>query len=353
MIIKSGKTTIRDIARQAMVSEGTVDRVIHDRRGVSEKARKRILRIIRELDYQPDILARTLATKKSFHIAALYPGLKSGSLFWNLPEKGMNRAISEIKHFGLELVKYLFDQANPDSFEKQAAKVISAAPDGIILAPVFAREARIFSRLCFKMKIPFVYINSHIAGQQNLSFIGQDSVASGKVAARLMHQCLHSGDKIAVINIARDLDNQLHILQREKGFRNYLTKTFGIANNIISSLTLMDTGGPAINRALDRFFSSHKETKGVFVTNSRVYKVSEWMVSRKSDPFILIGYDLLPQSRKYLEEGIITFLISQKPEEQGYRGVMNLFRYLVMKNEVPKNQYLPIDILTKENIQYY
>lgn len=44
---------IKDIARLADVSVGTVDRVLHGRTGVSEASRKRVEEILKQLDYQP------------------------------------------------------------------------------------------------------------------------------------------------------------------------------------------------------------------------------------------------------------------------------------------------------------
>ena len=46
---------IKDIARLADVSVGTVDRVIHGRSGVSESSRKRVEEILKQLDYQPNM----------------------------------------------------------------------------------------------------------------------------------------------------------------------------------------------------------------------------------------------------------------------------------------------------------
>ena len=46
---------IKDIARLADVSVGTVDRVLHGRTGVSEASRKRVEEILKQLDYQPNM----------------------------------------------------------------------------------------------------------------------------------------------------------------------------------------------------------------------------------------------------------------------------------------------------------
>ena len=55
---------IKDIARLADVSVGTVDRVLHGRTGVSEASRKRVEEILKQLDYQPNMYASALASNK-------------------------------------------------------------------------------------------------------------------------------------------------------------------------------------------------------------------------------------------------------------------------------------------------
>ena len=52
---------IKDIARLAEVSVGTVDRVLHGRPGVSENSKKRVEKILNELNYQPNMYASALA----------------------------------------------------------------------------------------------------------------------------------------------------------------------------------------------------------------------------------------------------------------------------------------------------
>ena len=62
-------TGVKEIARRANVSIATVDRVIHNRIGVSEKTKAKINKIILELKYQPNLLAQRLASRKIFKLA--------------------------------------------------------------------------------------------------------------------------------------------------------------------------------------------------------------------------------------------------------------------------------------------
>lgn len=67
------RTTIRDVARQAGVSVATVSNVFNGIQKVSEATRERILEIAKEMDYQPNMLARSLSMQKSGMIGLLLP----------------------------------------------------------------------------------------------------------------------------------------------------------------------------------------------------------------------------------------------------------------------------------------
>lgn len=66
------KVTIKDIADEANVSHGTVDKVLHDRPGVSEEVRNKVNKIIDRLGYKPNMIGRALSyQKKSLKIGII------------------------------------------------------------------------------------------------------------------------------------------------------------------------------------------------------------------------------------------------------------------------------------------
>jgi LacI family transcriptional regulator len=87
----------------------------------------------------------------------------------------------------------------------------------------------------------------------------------------------------------------------------------------------------------------------VFVPNSRVYIVSKYLKDNGLKGIRVVGYDLLKQNLEYLNEGYIDFLINQKPEEQGYLGINHLYKKLVLKEEIEITNYIPLEIIVKEN----
>ncbi len=345
---------IIDIARLAGVSAGTVDRVLHDRGEVSRATRKKVLGIIREMDYQPDILASTLAARKTFGFGALLPRSTDDSPFWKYPLSGIEEGLREIAYFGVEVDNYFFDHASREKFLSKGREMLAGNHQGIILAPVFTEEAAILLEECAGAGVPVVLVNADICGGSCISFVGQDSGQSGMVAARLMHFGMGDESRLMVVNFTREKGNRDHILKREEGFRRYYDGILPEAQKSLGHLNIPETGGTNAERILeDAIFSSPGGIKGIFVTNSRVFRVARFLEKKGAEDIVLIGYDLLDENKEFLRKGVIDFLISQKPREQGYRSIMTLYRHVVLRQEVERSHYLPIDIITRENLEHY
>ena len=86
------RVRIKDIAKMADVSVGTVDRVIHGRSGVSESSRKRVEEILKQQDYQPNMYASALASNKKYAFACLLPLHEKGE-YWTDVETGIHNAV--------------------------------------------------------------------------------------------------------------------------------------------------------------------------------------------------------------------------------------------------------------------
>jgi LacI family transcriptional regulator len=317
---------------------------------VAESTRKKILKIIEELDYQPNFLASTLASKKSAVFATLFPEPPSPEGYWNKPFVGVKKRIHELRAYGVQIERFTFNQSNSKSFVAEAAKIIELQPDGVVLAPFFKKES---GQLIMKLKenhIPFVFIDSEIKNAGQLSYIGQDSYQSGFVSAKLLDFTLRSGN-ILVIHFAKEMDNQNHLVQREKGFYDWFEKS-NTENHKIFTTEVSDTDTELWMEKIKDEIDS-KNIRGIFVTNSKVFYVGRLVEKYKFNDLKIIGHDLLKENTDFLRKGIVQFLICQRPEEQGYNAVNKLFRHVVQKRKVSEKNYTSIDIVIKENVDYY
>lgn len=66
---------MKDIAKELGISQATVSKVLRDHPDIGEKTRQRVLERIKELDYQPNSLARSLVTGRSYLIGLVVPSL--------------------------------------------------------------------------------------------------------------------------------------------------------------------------------------------------------------------------------------------------------------------------------------
>src|SRR5277367_3621001 len=64
---------IKDIAKALGISIGTVDRALHERSGVSEKTKARVLKMAEQLGYKPNLAAQALKLNRRLSIAAILP----------------------------------------------------------------------------------------------------------------------------------------------------------------------------------------------------------------------------------------------------------------------------------------
>jgi LacI family transcriptional regulator len=66
-----------ELAKLCGVSQGTVDRALHNRKGISQKTKDKILKIAREHGYLPNPAARELITGKNLTVSAIIPQFNS------------------------------------------------------------------------------------------------------------------------------------------------------------------------------------------------------------------------------------------------------------------------------------
>lgn len=342
---------VKEIARRANVAIATVDRVIHNRPGVSEKTREKINKIIAELNYQPNLLASRLASGKIITLAVLIPSVTEETDFWEAPLRGIQRAEAEIRQYGIKVELFFFDLRDARSFVTQANRILDSTVDGVVVAPAFVSEAQTFAIACQQTGTPYVLIDSNLPDQPGLSYIGPPLFESGYLAGKLCTYALRDTSKLLMVNIAAALDSYTY-QQIEAGFRAYFTDQQ--KDHPITRLDIHQTDYPSVAHHLQQLFDTNSDIDAVFVSNSRAFSVARFLErAHLSQKPLLVGYDFVTENTRYLANGIIDFLICHQPEDQGYRSIMALYQFLVFSAPIKKEYYMPIDIVTRENGAFY
>jgi LacI family transcriptional regulator len=136
------------------------------------------------------------------------------------------------------------------------------------------------------------------------------------------------------------------------GFLSYFEKS-GINKGKKIIISIPDHSSGIVTSALDKTFAENPGIGSIFMSGSKSYLIASYLEEKGYETVNLIGYDLLDKNVRYLRSGTIRFLIGQRPEEQTYKAVKKLFDFLTL-NKVPENmEYLPVDIITSENVDYF
>jgi LacI family transcriptional regulator len=341
---------IKDIARLAGVSAGTVDRVLHNRGRVSEDALKKITAVMEQIDYKPNLIARTLGSNKKYSIAVLFPD-PAQDPYWEQAYLGIQLAQREWTQYGVTVELFLFDLLDKDSFQKTAQKVAEAEPDGIVAAPTFYHESLPVFQLFKDRTIPYVLFNTNIPEVNPMTFIGQNLYESGRVGAELMNIGQDNTGTFAVLHIDEDIHDSIHLSEKERGFRDYFTQRSKTGYNIVD-FNLNPKENSFSNKLKDLLDT--KDLKGIFVSTSKGTAVAASFLKQHGKRNVrLIGYDLLEDNMKLLKEGIIDFLINQNPKRQVNLGISHMINHLMFKRNAPKTDLFPLEVITVENLSSY
>jgi LacI family transcriptional regulator len=352
--MENGNLGIKDIAKLADVSIGTIDRVLNNRTGVAPATREKVLQIIKDTGYKKNLVASRLklAKNKAIKVAVLAPTPRNEHSYWNLPLQGVKRAINELSAMGVSSEYYYFNQLNHQNFREQFDNIFHEEFNALITVPFFESESNMLLSKAKEKNIPVVFLDTERELLYSSNFIRQNSLNAGLVAGRLLHGLVGDEGTYIVVNILNDRGKQINNLQRESGFRSYFKNLPN--NKNINHFT--------INHPLEDDFDLSPELKtlakgptkfGIFVTNARSFLLPTILKENKISNYHLIGFDLNKKNTAYLKSGEIDFLINQKPQYQGYTAIKGLYKFLTENDKSQLNIDIPVEIVVKENVDYY
>ena len=307
-------------------------------------ALKRVNEALKELDFQPNPVARNLKNNKVYKICVLLPNPEIDN-YWLPAINGIESAITESKPFGVHVDRYLYNPLEKESFLEKSEVALSTSPDALLVAPLFRNESIQLVDKCKGQNIKVALFNNYIDSLEGEFFVGQDMVQCGRVGANLLDKMAQNG-KIAILHI----NIEPHMLLKEQGFRAYFESKKERREQIIS--WNCDTSTSNFSEEFSKFIDENKDISAIFVTNSKTHWVAKELENIDCG-CTLIGFDLLPENIRFLEAGNIDFLIHQKPKRQAYLGIGYLAEHFLFRKPIPSYRLLPIDIVSSENVGYY
>lgn len=319
--------TIRDVAKLAGVSAATVSRVLNESGYVSEKARIKVTQAVKELDYYPNEVARSLFQQKSNFIGLLLPDITNP--FFPAIAKGVEDHISE-RGYSL-LLGNVEDEA-----EKEAEYLRIFAQNNVagVITAVQGDKKQL-------RDIPVVVLD-RVDDDQQYS-VHSDDYRGGQLAAEAI---LAGGPEKLVIMAGP---------QAVSGANARLAGNQDVLDQAKISYQIFQTDSYRMDYAeatAKEFLKKHPDADSVIASNDvhalALMKEAIKQGYRIPEDFQIVGYDDMPFSRM-MYPGLST--IAQPAYEIGYQGA-KLLCDILDKKEIEEGQLqLAVELVMRDSLR--
>jgi len=173
---------LKDIAKDLGLSVPAVCKALKGDKDISEATRKKVLRRVRELNYQPNLLARGLITGRSNTIGLVIPHLMP-SFFAEIAQG----IASTVQARGYTLLLAASNE-DPALEARELQNLLARNVDGLIVASAQPAAGASLFRVLQRRKMPFVLLDREVKSV-TANFVGMDNLALGKLATAHLIDC--------------------------------------------------------------------------------------------------------------------------------------------------------------------
>lgn len=319
--------TIKDIAKLANCTAATVSMALNNRPGISEETYRKILQIAKDLDYRPNMVARSLVSKKSKSIGLIIDNF-SDHFFAHLAE-GVEK-LARKKGYTVFICSI---ESKPD-LEKMSIDMLTAkGVDGIVISTVLI-DSIYFAKLD-KIGLPYLFINRkpyHKDYRNNVDSVVLDNFSAGYQAVDHLYKLGH--DKIAFITGNLKTSS---FLERTKGAQKALADN-GLKLNprmVVDCSKSYDT----VSKTIAKFLRLKEPPTAVFVEEDNMaIGAREAILAdglRIPEDVALVGFDDISVSAL---AGIELTTMREKERSMGSIGVGMLIDKIEKKVPESTNQ---------------
>ncbi|MBU1141776.1 MAG: LacI family transcriptional regulator [Firmicutes bacterium] len=299
------KPTIRDVAKKANVSVSTVSRVINQKGYVHEDTKVIVNKIIEDLGFIPNQLARSLTSRSSKIIGVIVPHI--GPSFYGELLEGIE---SQAAAYGYKIM-FCHTQDDPDRELEYLRFFEQYNIEGLIIASNFSNRDKLA-----ELNIPVVTVD-HIL-DENIPSITSDNVKGGSLAAKKL---IETGAKN--ILVFRGPSFLLTTMERTIGFLNEI-KPHGLFADIFD----FDLVNPDV-RLIEEILKNNPQVDAIFTFSDTLafatLNILQKLGRQVPKDVSLIGYDDTPFS-KWVKPSITT--VHQSVNFMGKQSFINLTRLI-------------------------
>ena len=315
------RVTIKDIAKAADVSLGTVSKVLNGDQSVKEANRLAVEQAVQALGYNVNKVARSLA-HKPIRIGIMLPHVFEA--YFDPMVHGIARVVDSLADYKVSAVYKSYEKFDDDETVAECLEYfISEDVSGILLGPFHHIGA--YSGVMSALKnhqIPVVLVLSDLEQTQRLACISVDARLSGKTAAELASLVMRPHESAAVFVGNKD------VAEHRTKAESFCGRMQALGCKTIGVFETQDESALAYQLTVSTL-RQYPQLRLIYVATGNSVAVCQAICDcgRQTDVQI-IATDLLGGLQPYVEQGIVLGALDQHLEEQGAVAVTTLYQYL-------------------------
>lgn len=339
-------STMKQIAKLAGVSRGTVDRVLNNRGSVNPDTERKIRDIAKAVNYTPNLAGKTLALKKKqLKFGYILFSSTMSNPFFEDVVRGIESKADELSEFGVTVEIRYAALDNPELQSSLIDQLLELGIDGLVIVPINHPTVVDKIKSLTESGFPVVTANSDIPGCGRIAYVGSDYYRSGETAAGLMN-LITGGHTNTGIIIGSPL--VLCHSQRVASFQTYAREHFPDIH-IIDKTYNNDDDFESYN-VTKALLKKNPNIDSLFLASAGVYGSCR-AVKDMGKKLKIVSYDATEKTCELVNEGIISATIAQQPIIQGTKPLDILVDYLGMGIDPDREfYYTDIEIKIRENL---
>ena len=339
--------TIKDIAKAANVSRGTVDRALNDRGGVNADVAAQIKSIAADLGYKPNTIAKALAThSRPIRLGVVINSL--GNPFFDKVLEGIDSARENLRDFGISMEVRKIRGYDPQRQLYEMRMLRESGVDGLVITPVSDEKVRGELNSMIRDGIQVVCCNMDIDDVNYQAYVGCDYYCSGQTAGEIIGNTVHGEANLAVITSSHAL--YYHEL-RVKGAESVLQQYPNI--HICEYIEAGDDEDISYHEVRRLLRQDKKIDILYFVTGGTTGGLQAIHELQQEDRLKAYTFDQIPAVIEDLKSGLVKATIDQQPFEQGMRSIRTIFDAIMTKQTpVRKRVITELNIKNRYNISF-
>lgn len=323
--------TLELIAREAGVSPSTVSRILNGTAKVSDDKRKVVEETIARFNFQPNLMARSLALGQTCTIGVLTQFIESP--FYGEALRGIEDALAATPYSPL----FVSGHWNLKTEEARMRLLQARRVDGVIILTGRLSDQQLLS---YAQRLPIVVTGRRLGAPKLISF-DFDDFQGARDATRHLIELGHT--RIAFISGPQDHPDAI---ERLRGYRQaHIDAGLTLVPALVVPADFLEAGGMlAINQLLE----SRENFTAVFAANDQMAYGARLALYRRNmrvpDEISLVGYDDLPNST-YSMPPLTT--VRQPVYELGKLAAQAMLKLIA--GEAPDIAAPPLELVIRES----